>query len=153
MPFVLASPSFVEGGPVPVRHTCDGDDESPELSWDGAPPETQSYALLMHDPDAPSGDFTHWLLWDIPTSERSLAANTGATSAGASGKTSRGDVNYHGPCPPPGPAHRYYFELYALDVTSLQLERGADRTQFESALESHVLGSARLMGRYARARR
>ena len=153
MPFVLASPSFAEGEPIPRRHTCDGEDLSPELAWDGAPAGTAGYALVMHDPDAPSGDFTHWLLWDIPPTERSLAEVTGSTSAGATGKNSRGDVSYRGPCPPPGGPHRYSFELYALDVESLELERGADRTQLETAVKTHVLGGARLMGRYARERK
>src|SRR4051812_39008598 len=110
--FQLASPSFGNDQPIPVRHTCEGEGSSPELAWSHPPAGTRSYALLMHDPDAPTGDFTHWLLWDIPTDETSLAEGTGNQSAGATGANSRRDIAYLAPSPPPGdPPHRYIFEL------------------------------------------
>jgi Raf kinase inhibitor-like YbhB/YbcL family protein len=151
MNFQIASPAFSDGAPIPRKYTADGEQLSPELAWDGAPRETKSYALVMHDPDAPSGDFTHWLLWDIPASDTSLAEGTGSTSAGAKGNNSRGDVGYLGPSPPPGSKpHRYHFELYALDTDRLELDRGADRSQVEAAVKKHVLAGARLTGTYAR---
>ncbi|HEY8995477.1 MAG TPA: YbhB/YbcL family Raf kinase inhibitor-like protein [Lacunisphaera sp.] len=152
--FQLASPSFGNDQPIPARHTCEGEGTSPELAWSEPPKGAKGFALSMHDPDAPKGDFTHWLLWDIPVSETSLAEGSGLQSSGATGSNSRGDVAYFPPAPPPGdPPHRYIFELYALDVATLGLPRGSPRDEFEAALASHVLAGARLTGRFGRTSR
>jgi Raf kinase inhibitor-like YbhB/YbcL family protein len=149
--FQLASPSFGDNQPIPARHSCEGEGSSPELAWSEPPKGVKGFALCMHDPDSPKGDFTHWLLWDIPATETSLAEGTGSQSSGASGSNSRGDVAYLPPAPPPGdPPHRYIFELYALDVPSLGLPRGSRREEFEAALRSHVLAGARLTGLFRR---
>lgn len=149
--FQLASPSFGNDQPIPTRHTCEGEGSSPELAWSRPPEGGKSFALLMHDPDAPRGNFTHWLLWDIPANETSLAEGTGSQSAGATGANGHGDVAYLPPSPPRGDSpHRYIFEIYALDVPVLDLPRGADRKEFEAAIGPHVLAAARLTGRFGR---
>jgi Raf kinase inhibitor-like YbhB/YbcL family protein len=149
--FLLASPSFGDNQPIPSRHTCEGEGISPEMTWSRPPDGVRSFALLMHDPDSPKGDFTHWLLWDIPATETSLAEGTGNQSAGATGANSRGDIGYLPPTPPPGdPPHRYIFELYALDVPTLGLPRGCGREKLEISIRSHVLTAARLTGRFGR---
>ena len=149
--FQLASPAFGNDQLIPARHTCEGDGISPELAWSAPPVAVRSFALLMHDPDAPKGDFTHWLLWDIPATETSLAEGKGSQSSGATGTNSRNDVAYLPPTPPPGDSpHRYIFELYALDVSTLGLRRGSNRKEFEAAIRPHVLAGARLIGRFGR---
>jgi Raf kinase inhibitor-like YbhB/YbcL family protein len=149
--FQLASPSFGDDQPIPARHTCEGEGTSPELAWSRPPDGVKGFALIMHDPDAPKGDFTHWLLWDIPANETSLAEGAGGQSAGATGVNSRGDVAYLPPTPPPGdPPHRYIFELYALDVATPGLSRGSTREQLEAAIGPHTLAAARLTGRFGR---
>jgi Raf kinase inhibitor-like YbhB/YbcL family protein len=152
MAFVLASPSFAEGETIPDRHAREHGELSPELAWSGAPTNARSFALVMHDPDAPSGDFTHWLLWDIPPTQSLLAegaGNAARTSLGIAGKNSFGEISYGGPRPPPGHGpHRYFFELYALGVPQLGLSVGASRAEVEAALKPHTLAGARLMGRY-----
>jgi len=151
MAFTLTSSAFGEGAVIPQGYTCDGADKSPELIWDDAPSETRSFALIVHDPDAPKGDFTHWLLWDIPGNATRLAEDAGGASAGTAGRNSFGSVGYGGPCPPPGHgAHRYFFDLYALDVESLGLSHEAQRADVEAAIKGHVLSQAQQMGRYER---
>jgi len=149
--FHLPTPVFGNDQLIPARHTSEGEGLSPELAWSAPPGTTGSFALVMHDPDAPSGDYTHWLLWDIPATENSLAEGSGNQSAGATGSNSRNDIAYLPPSPPPGDTpHRYVFELYALDVTTLALPRGSGREEFEAALRTRVTAGARLTGRFAR---
>ena len=153
MAFSLSTRAFSSGGDVPVKYTCQGEDVSPALSWSEAPKHTQSFALLVSDPDAPSGDFTHWVLFDVPASARQLPESVPASEQLPDG--SRQGVNgfrrtgYGGPCPPAGKPHRYYFRLYALDK-KLDLPPGATRDAVESAIQGHVLAPAELMGRYQR---
>ncbi len=143
--FTLSSPAFADSGLIPKKFTCQGDNISPELNWSEAPANAQSFALIMEDPDAPGGTFTHWVLFDLPASTIRLAE--GALSIGVSGNNGTGRTGYTGPCPPSG-LHRYYFYLYALDVPSLNLKAGADRSAVEAALKSHVIGIAEAMGKY-----
>jgi Raf kinase inhibitor-like YbhB/YbcL family protein len=154
MAFELTSPAFRNEQEIPRRFTCDGENLSPALRWTDAPPGTKALALIADDPDAPGGVFAHWVLYDIPVSARELAEGTPAQAAlpaGArEGLNDFGKVGYGGPCPPPGPAHRYYFTLYALDRPT-ELPERATRQQLLEAVERHVLAEARLMGRYARA--
>ncbi len=143
--FKLSSPAFQDSGSIPQKFTCQGENVSPELNWSEAPANTQSFALIMDDPDAPGGTFTHWVLFDIPADTEQLAE--GAAPIGVGGNNGINQTGYMGPCPPSG-IHRYYFRLYALDVPSLNLKAGASRSEVESALKTHVIGTAETMGRY-----
>ncbi|HEV2134864.1 MAG TPA: YbhB/YbcL family Raf kinase inhibitor-like protein [Terracidiphilus sp.] len=148
----LKSTSFPDGASIPSRYTCDGAGVSPSLEWSGAPAATKSFALILHDPDAPV-DFTHWLAYDIPGDLHQLAE--GASTDGAMPKGAVEGMNgfrrmgYGGPCPPAGKPHRYIFLLYALDE-SLGLTAGATREQVESAMRSHIVASGKLTGTYSR---
>ncbi len=151
MAFKLSSPSFAEGGTIPKLHTCEGADLSPALEWSGEPDGTGSFALVVDDPDAPVGTWNHWLLWDIPVATHVLAQGFKAGQAGESGSNDFGRLGYGGPCPPKGHgAHRYFFKLYAVNVPSLGLHRGAKRADLDKALKGHVLAEAQCMGRYER---
>jgi len=144
MAFSVSS-TFGEGDTVPKQFTCDGDDTPPPLTVSDPPEGTRSFALIMDDPDAPSGTFTHWLAYDIPAGKRDLDM--------AASKTLHNSFNrpgYGGPCPPPGHGpHRYFFTVYAVDAPALSL-RGESRKDLEDALRTHTLGTAKLMGRYER---
>ena len=147
MPFSLTSTAFDDGGEIPRRHTCEGDDVSPPLTWSEVPEGTASLALIVDDPDAPSGTFVHWLAWGIDPGASGLEEGESAPSEGASGF---GDPGYRGPCPPPGHGpHRYFFRLHALDA-ALELAAGASRDELDAALDGHVLETAQLMGTYER---
>ena len=143
--FNLSSPAFQDSGLIAEKFTCQGDDISPELNWSSAPANTKSFALIVEDPDAPGGTFTHWVVFDIPADQKQLAE--GAPPIGISGDNSLGQAGYIGPCPPNG-LHRYYFRLYALDVPSLNLKAGAARSEVEAAMKNHIIGTADTMGRY-----
>jgi Raf kinase inhibitor-like YbhB/YbcL family protein len=149
MAFTLSSPAFVAGGSIPRDFTCDGQNIPPHLVWSGAPKDTRSFVLIVDDPDAPSGTFTHWIVFDIPGDRYELPSGTRADSVGLAGRNSRGALGYMGPCPPSG-THRYVFRLSAIDVETLGLIAGASRTQVEDAIAAHTLGTSELMGRYSR---
>jgi Raf kinase inhibitor-like YbhB/YbcL family protein len=143
----IRTPAFNDGEPIPREFTCDGDDAPPVLVVSGVPEATRSLALIMDDPDAPKGTFTHWLVYDIPASEGSLAVGNGKTLANGFGRT-----GYGGPCPPVGHGrHRYYFTVFAVDVPSLGIE-GHGRQALADALEPHTLETATVMGTYERTR-
>jgi len=149
MTFTLTIAAFADGGLIPAKFTCEGANVSPELRWNDAPANTRSYALIVDDPDAPAGTFTHWVLFDMPAERSSLAEGAGAI--GAAGKNDFGRAGYGGPCPPRGHGpHRYYFTLYALDIASLKLKAGAGRREMETALRGHILAQATYLGRYER---
>jgi len=157
MAFILTSAAFKDGAPIPGKYTCDGGDVSPPLTWSGAPAGTRSVALIADDPDAPGGTWVHWVLYNLPVEVSELPENIAKVESLDLGgaRQGRNDFRrpgYGGPCPPPGPAHRYFFKLYALD-TRLELKAGAQKKDVEAALEGHALGSAQLMGTYARQRR
>jgi Raf kinase inhibitor-like YbhB/YbcL family protein len=149
MPFNLSSPAFVAGGDIPRQFTCDGGDISPHLVWTDAPNGTRSFVLIVDDPDAPKGIFTHWVVFDIPGDRTDLPSGTRSDAVGVAGRNSRGELGYMGPCPPSG-THRYFFRLSALDVETLGLTAGAARSHVESAISGHTIGTAELMGRYSR---
>ncbi|MHB0911880.1 MAG: YbhB/YbcL family Raf kinase inhibitor-like protein [Armatimonadota bacterium] len=136
----LSSNAFAEGGRIPKRYTCDGEGVSPPLSWDGAPFGTKSYALVLEDPDAPRGPFTHWIVWNIPLEMLGLEEG-GLPSATRQGVNDAGSIGYAPPCPPRG-THRYVFTLYALDS---ELEEGDP-----AVFRAHALKEASLTGLYAR---
>ena len=143
----LTSPDFSEGGNIPERFTCDGKDISPTLKIDGIPKEAKSLVLIVDDPDAPGGNFTHWLIWNIVPDLTEIVANKLPAHA-LQGVNDFGKSKYSGPCPPAG-IHRYYFRLYALDTT-LTLPQGSKRKVVDSAIKGHTIAEATLMGRYAR---
>ena len=157
MAMTLSSPAFAAGTAIPARHTCDAEDLSPELRFTDPPANTKSLALIVDDPDAPVGNWVHWVLYDLPASHRSLPEGvppdgTLKSPAGArQGRNDFGKLGWGGPCPPPGKPHRYFFRLYALDVP-LGLEPGAKKADVERAMKGHVLGQAEIFGTYARKR-
>jgi len=149
----VRSAAFTDRGAIPVRHTCDGENVSPPLSWLGAPKGTVSYALIVDDPDAPRGTFVHWLLYDLPASVESLPEAVPTLerleNGALQGRNDAGRLGYSGPCPPRGPPHRYRFTVYALD-TLLGLAPGASREELERAMSGHVLAWGQLVGTYGR---
>jgi Raf kinase inhibitor-like YbhB/YbcL family protein len=149
----LKAAAFEPGGDIPGRFTCDGSNISPALSWTTPPEGTRSFALIMEDPDAPRRTWVHWVLYDLPGTDRELpegVAPKGTLPSGArQGRNDFGKTGYGGPCPPPGPAHRYYFRLYALD-TELRLEAGVTRARLDRSMRGHILAHAELMSRYRR---
>jgi Raf kinase inhibitor-like YbhB/YbcL family protein len=144
--FELTSEAFEAGARIPERHTCDGEDVSPHLAWSAPPDGTRALALIMDDPDAPMGTFTHWVAWELDPAGNGLEEGEAPPSEGRNDFGNRG---YGGPCPPPGGPHRYFFRLHALDLEP-PVEAGAGRKQLEAAIEGHVLGTAELMGTYER---
>lgn len=150
----LKANAFEPGSEIPAQFTCDGSDVSPALGWTAPPEGTQSFALIMDDPDAPRRTFVHWVLYDLPASARDLpedvAPQRTLPSGACQGRNDFGRVGYGGPCPPPGPPHRYHFRLFALD-TRLDLKAGATRAELDRAARGHVIAEAELMGRYGRA--
>jgi Raf kinase inhibitor-like YbhB/YbcL family protein len=153
MSFQLATAAFSAGGAIPRKFTCDGPDVSPKLAWSDPPGKTQSFALIMDDPDAPAGTWVHWVIYDLPADTRELAegvAKQEQLSNGArQGRNDFGKIGYGGPCPPPGKPHRYFFKLCALDA-KLDLKAGATKADVERAMKGHILTQAELIGRYAR---
>lgn len=148
----LSSTAFKDGQPIPTDYTCDGKNISPQLNWTGAPAETQSLALIVDDPDAPSGVWTHWILFNLPTDTSELAENYVKSSFASTVKQGTNDFKkpgYGGPCPPAGKAHRYFFRIYALDAT-LNLPANAARKEIDAAMARHVLAVGQLMGTYQR---
>jgi Raf kinase inhibitor-like YbhB/YbcL family protein len=144
----ITSSAFQEGGNIPSKFTCDGSDTSPPLQITGVPVEAKSLVLIADDPDAPSGLFTHWLIWNIPPQTDSIAE--GSAPKGVHGANDFGKSGYRGPCPPPG-THRYSFKIFALDC-ELDLSSGAKRSQVDAAIKGHVIAQGELVGRYARRR-
>jgi Raf kinase inhibitor-like YbhB/YbcL family protein len=153
MAFALSSKSFPNGGEIPRKFTCDGADVSPEQAWTGAPGGTKSFALIADDPDAPSGTWTHWVLYDLSPEANNLAEGTvkqpDLPNGARQGRNDFGKIGYNGPCPPPGKPHRYFFKLYALD-SKLNLKPGARKQEVERAMAGHTLGKAEWMGQYKR---
>jgi Raf kinase inhibitor-like YbhB/YbcL family protein len=154
MTLKLTSTAFVEGAAIPARHTCDGENLSPPLAWEGVPEGTKTLALVADDPDAPRGTWVHWVVYGIPAATRTLPENLPARETLDDG-TRQGTNDfqkpgYGGPCPPSG-THRYYFKLYALD-TDLTLPPAATKDQLLKALDTHILAQGELMGRYTRAK-
>lgn len=148
MELKLTSRAFADGGQIPQKYTCDGEDVNPPLTISGVPENTQSLVLIVDDPDAPRGVWDHWLVWKISPTTGEVPENS--VPAGAvQGTNSFGKVSWGGPCPPPGPAHRYVFKLYALDI-SLDLAAGARKAEIEQALTGHILAQTQLVGRYGR---
>lgn len=151
----LTSSAFRNEDSIPAAFTCDGANRSPALSWTGAPSRTAALTLIVDDPDAPSGTFVHWILFDIPSTVTAIPEGVAQspTVAGLGGaRQGQNDFHhtgYDGPCPPRGPAHRYRVWLFALD-TALAVQPGASRKDVESAMRGHELAYAEMIGKYAR---
>ena len=142
----ITSPAFAPGARIPDKHTSKGVDVSPELRWSGAPQGTKSFAIVMHDPDAPLVDgWAHWVAYNIPADQTSLAEGEKPPTEGENRK---GNTGYNGPAPPPGHGtHSYYFWVYALDE-HLNLAPGLTRAELLAEIEDHVLEQARHVGIY-----
>lgn len=153
MAIALTSLAFKEGDLIPKKHTCEGPDLSPQLRWTNAPKGTKSFALIADDPDAPVGTWVHWVIFNLPGDTTELPEGVPAQETLPNGaKQGLNDfrrVGYGGPCPPPGKPHRYYFKLYAVDVTP-DLRPRATKAQVLEAMKGHILGEAQLMGRFGR---
>ena len=147
MEFKLSSPAFNFGALIPSRYTCDGENTNPHLTIHGVPVKAKSLALVVEDPDAPSGLWVHWVMWNIPPEIREIREHTVPMGA-EEGYNTRGKSGYDGPCPPSG-THRYFFRLFALD-TKLKLAEDSDKEMLERAMETHILATAELMGTYSR---
>jgi Raf kinase inhibitor-like YbhB/YbcL family protein len=147
------SSSTLQDGRVPKEFTCDGEDKSPLLDWTGAPSGTKTFALTVTDPDGPGGNFTHWVMYNLPANTTGLPEGVpkqGQLANGSrQGKTDLGKIGYGGPCPSAGKPHRYAFKVYALD-TKIDVPAGAPHSQVESAVQGHVLAHGELIARYGR---
>lgn len=154
----LTSPSFIQQGEIPERHTCEGQDISPPLEWSGAPAATQSFALIVDDPDAPDPrapkmTWVHWVVYNLPATATGLAEGVGSSELPEGTREGRNDwkkVGYGGPCPPVG-RHRYFHRLYALDAVLPDLG-AATKAAVETAMKGHVLAHAELVATYQKAR-
>lgn len=136
----IKSSAFGANEMIPSKYTCTGENINPELSITGIPSGAESLALIMDDPDAPNGDFVHWVMWNIPV-QNEIAENS---APGVQGTNGRGDVGYTGPCPPSG-THHYHFKVYALDA-NLDLPASTDKQRLLKAMEGHILEKGELIG-------
>jgi Raf kinase inhibitor-like YbhB/YbcL family protein len=153
MAFIIESQAFKHGGLIPAKFTCDGEDVSPALTWDGPPQGTKSFALIYDDPDAPMGTWVHWVIYGIPAGKTGLPEGVpkDETFEGSmrQGLNSWHRIGYGGPCPPPGKPHRYFFKLHALDA-ELGLPAGLEKKELIEATKGHVIGRAEFHGLYER---
>lgn len=150
----ISSPAFANEKAIPQEYSCEGANTSPALQWEGVPSAAQSLALIMEDPDAPSGTYIHWVAYNMPPGLPGLPAAVPAAETLADGmrqgENSAHKTGYTGPCPPPGHGvHRYFFRLYALDA-KLDLKPDATRAALDAAMKGHILASAETMGRFER---
>lgn len=149
----LTSSAFAEGGVIPSKYTCDDKNVSPPLKWSGVPGTAKSLALIADDPDAPSGTWVHWVVYDVPATVSELPEDVAKTQfIAANARQGLNDfkhLGYGGPCPPAGKPHRYFFKLYALDKL-LELKPAATKKEVERAMEKHIVGQSKLMGIYNR---
>lgn len=155
----VTSSAFHQGGAIPSQYTCEGKDISPPLSWSGVPANAKSVALIVDDPDAPDPAkpqrvYVHWVVYNIPPQTTSLSENASKSAmpkGAVQGKNDWGKSEYGGPCPPIG-RHRYFFKLYALDISLGGLQNPA-KADLERAMKGHVIDSGELMGTFQKARR
>ena len=151
-PLTLTSSAFANGGSIPAKYSCMGDEVSPPLEWSEPPVDVKSLALIMDDPDASGGTWVHWVLYNIPVTAHGWPENTPndaeLVNGAMQGKNSGGQIGYGGPCPPSG-THHYSIKLYALD-TLLDPGSGANKDQLLSAMQGHVLAQSELMGIFSK---
>ncbi len=143
----IKSPVFNQGEMIPEKYTCKGEDVNPPLLIENVSEEAKSLVLIVDDPDAPMGTFTHWLVWNIDPKIKEIKEDS-VPEGVVLGTNDFGKTAYGGPCPPFG-THRYYFKVYALD-TVLDLPQGSNRSQLEKAIMGHVLDSGELMGKFSK---
>jgi hypothetical protein len=154
MSLELTSDAFMSGQSIPAKYACTGRNISPALAWNEPPSGTQSFALIVDDPDAPMGTWVHWVLFNISADSRSLQEDLPITGKNVDpnaifvGKNSSGNIGYDGPCPPSG-THRYFFKLYALD-TVISLLPGATKEQVLKEMKGHILAQGELMGTFSK---
>jgi len=155
MAFELTSSAIQTQHELPARFSCDGAGGSPPLAWSGAPPHTTTFALIVDDPDAPHGTFTHWVLLNLPSDvyhlDERIPPAPQLDNGALQGRNDFGHVGYGAPCPPRGETHHYRFTLYALD-TPLRLQAGATRQQALQEMQAHVLAQAQIVNTYRRQR-
>jgi len=148
MSMQLTSSAFKEGQPIPRQYTCDGVNISPPLEWSGVPKTAKTITIIADDPDAPSGTWVHWVVYDLPAENIGLVENLPATenlkAGGFQGMNDFRKIGYGGPCPPSG-THRYFFKVYALDL-ELPLKAVATKAEVEKAMEGHIVAQGQLMG-------
>lgn len=153
MTIAIASEIISDGSKIPLKYTCDDGDISPPLIWDLIPENTESFAILCEDPDAPGGTFIHWILFNIPPDTKELPAGIKEEkkldNGAIHGQNDFGRLGYGGPCPPSGTEHRFIFKIFALD-TMLNLKSGISINQFSNAIQGHVLDKGELIGMYGR---
>lgn len=142
----VSSSAFENEGIIPSEFTCDGQDLSPPLSITNVPKNAKTLSIIMDDPDAPMGTFTHWIVWNIPPNKTQFTR--GEKFDFAQGRTSFGTSEYGGPCPPSG-THRYFFKIYALDA-KLDLKQGSGVKELQSVMSGHIIAEAILLGKYSR---
>ncbi len=147
--FSLSSTAFADNAKIPAQYSCSGENQSPPLLWHNPPANTRSFVLIVDDPDAPAGDFIHWVVFDIPADTHSLRPGIDRRDPPPQGTNSFGRVGYDGPCPPPGPAHHYHFHLSALD-SMLGLNPGASAAEVQSQVAVHRIATTELVGVFAR---
>lgn len=143
----IESPAFLNNTPIPAKYTCDGENINPRLIISGVPENAKSLVLIVDDPDAPGAVWVHWTVWNIKPETTAIAENSAPKEA-VEGITDFGKSGYGGPCPPSG-THRYFFKLYALDIT-IELEPTAKAKDLEKAMQGHILAQAQLVGLYKR---
>ncbi len=153
MSLTVSSPAFTEGGAIPKKYSCDGENISPALNWSGIPQNTKSLALIMDDPDAPIGTFVHWVIYGLESNLKGLpegvAKSALVTGIGMQGTNDYRKTEYDGPCPPKGSTHRYYFKLYALDIV-IEPKTGLSKAAVEKTMQGHILAQGQLMGKFGR---
>lgn len=147
--FKLTSTAFNDGQSIPLPYAGRGENRSPQLTWQNVPSGTQELALIVEDPDAPGGDFVHWIVCGIPAGTLSLAEGLPAAAPEplVQGRNDLGRTGYFGPAPPPGKPHHYHFRLFALNQ-KLHLPANADKGRFRQALSGHVIAEAELVGTF-----
>jgi Raf kinase inhibitor-like YbhB/YbcL family protein len=156
MTLLLQSPAFAPNAPIPSQYTCEGNDISPPLAWSGVPEGTQSFALIVDDPDAPDPaapkkTWVHWVIYNIPANVTSLVGGVSDPPGASEGLSDWGTPGWRGPCPPIG-RHHYFFKLYALNTIFPQT-KPLTKAELEEAMFSHVLAQGTLIGTYEHSRR
>ncbi len=156
MEIKIHSSAFKNGEFIPSKYTCEGSNISPELNWTVNANGIKSFAIILSDPDAPGGDFVHWVIFNIPANFKELhedvTPSRNIPDEVMIGTNSFGHVGYGGPCPPGGKPHRYFFKIYGLDTILHHVETGATKSELLKAMKGHILAEGELMGKYQRSK-
>ena len=145
----ITSPVFKHNERIPEKYTCDAENINPPLEFHEVPDNAVCLVLIMDDPMAPMGTWTHWTMWNIAPTIRELPENATKPEGAIEGMTSFKETGYGGPCPPKGSEHKYYFKLYALNAT-LALDEGADEADLKNTMKPYIMEEAELVGSYSR---